>query len=56
MTQLTDPMGAAIHDYYHTGKASRLIVKSSMFEDDEIPVETLFREICELRFVLISLI
>ena len=48
MTQLTDPMGAAIHDYYHTGKASRLIVKSSMFDDDEIPVETLFREVTDM--------
>ena len=43
-----DPMGAAIHDYYHTGKASRLIVKSSMFDDDEIPVETLFRDIVDM--------
>lgn len=39
-----DPMGAAIYDYHKTGKASSLVVHSSMFEDDEIPVETLFRE------------
>lgn len=37
-------MGAAIYDYHKTGKASSLVVHSSMFEDDEIPVETLFRE------------
>jgi SAM-dependent methyltransferase len=39
-----DPMGAAIYDYHKSGKAGQLIVHSSMFEDDEIPVETLFRE------------
>ena len=40
----TDPMGAAIYDYYKTGKADTLIVRSSMFDDDEIPVTSLFRE------------
>ncbi len=39
-----DPMGTAIHDYYHKGSADTLVVHSSMFEDDEIPVDTLFRE------------
>ena len=39
-----DPMGAAIYDYYKTGKADALVVRSSMFDDDEIPVESLFRE------------
>ena len=38
-----DPMGAAIHDYYTTGKADMIMVRSSMFEDDCIPTETLFR-------------
>lgn len=38
-----DPMGAAIYDYYKYGKADRLIVRSSMFDDDEIPVKDLFR-------------
>ena len=38
-----DPMGQAIHDYYHTGKAGKLRVMSSMFYEDEIPVATLFR-------------
>lgn len=39
-----DPMGLAIRDFHKTGKASRLIVHSSMFDDDEIPVNTLFRK------------
>lgn len=39
-----DPMGAAIHDFHRTGKADTLIVRSSMFDDDEIPVPSLFRE------------
>ena len=37
-------MGAAIYDYHKTGKADTLIVRSSMFDDDEIPVKDLFRE------------
>ena len=40
---LKDPMGQAIHDFYHTGKAAKLRVISSMFYEDEIPVKTLFR-------------
>lgn len=43
MMKLNDPMGAAINEYYKTGKAGRLIVRSSMFDDDEIPVKDLFR-------------
>ena len=39
-----DPMGRAIFDYYHTGKAAKLRVFSSMFYEDEIPVATLFRK------------
>lgn len=38
-----DPMGAAILDYHRHGKADTLIVRSSMFDDDEIPVKDLFR-------------
>ena len=38
-----DPMGAAIYDYHKTGKAGKLVVRSSMFDDDEIPVKDLFR-------------
>ena len=48
MNPLIDPMGAAIHDYYHTGKAGKLIVKSTMFEDDEIPVGSLFRDFVQM--------
>ena len=43
-----DPMGRAISDYYHTGKAGKLRVLSSMFYEDEIPVATLFRDFCEM--------
>ncbi|MBO5809155.1 MAG: methyltransferase domain-containing protein [Bacteroidales bacterium] len=38
-----DPMGAAIMDYHKNGKADTLVVRSSMFDDDEIPVSDLFR-------------
>ena len=38
-----DPMGAAIYDYFCYGKAGKLRVFSSQFDEDEIPVETLFR-------------
>ena len=46
-----DPMGAAIHDYFHNGSAGTLIVHSSMFEDDEIPVDTLFRSFEDMPVV-----
>ncbi len=39
-----DPMGAAIYDFHRNGKADVLRVFSSQFEEDEIPVEDLFRE------------
>lgn len=38
-----DPMGAAILDYLATGRAKTLTVMSSMFDDDEMPVDYLFR-------------
>lgn len=38
-----DPMGAAIRDYHLLGKAARLRVMSSMFDEDEMPVDHLFR-------------
>ena len=41
-------MGLAIHDFHNTGKAKKLIVHSSMFDDDEIPVATLFRKFKEM--------
>lgn len=39
-----DPMGAAIYDFHKNGKADVLRVFSSQFEEDEIPVEDLFRD------------
>ena len=36
-------MGAAILDFLKTGKAGKLRVLSSMFEEDEMPVKHLFR-------------
>ena len=41
-------MGRAISDYFHTGKAGKLRVLSSMFYEDEIPVPTLFRTYDEM--------
>ena len=43
-----DPMGRAIFDYFHTKKAAKLRVLSSMFYEDEIPVATLFRSFDEM--------
>mgnify|MGYP006329802339 FL=1 len=38
-----DPMGQAIADYFNRGKAAKLRVFSSQFDEDEIPVNQLFR-------------
>ncbi len=38
-----EPMGRAIADYHKSKKASKLRVFSPMFEEDEIPLTTLFR-------------
>ena len=43
MNSNNDPMGMAIADYHNTGKAERLKVFSPIFEEDEIPLSTLFR-------------
>ena len=43
MNSNNDPMSRAIADYHNTGKADRLKVFSPMFEEDEIPLSTLFR-------------
>ena len=43
-----DPMGAAIADYFHKGRADKLRVFSSQFEEDEIPAEQLFRTFDEM--------
>lgn len=43
-----DPMGMAIHDFYTKGHAGRLRVFSPQFEEDEIPITTLFRTFDEM--------
>ena len=43
MNSKIDPMGRAIADYHKKKKASKLRVFSPMFEEDEIPLTTLFR-------------
>lgn len=48
LTPDKDPMGAAITDYYANGKATKLRVFSSMFDEDEIPVKQLFRNFDEM--------
>ena len=48
MDSKMDPMGRAIADYHKTGKADRLRVFSPMFEEDELPVQTLFRKYEEM--------
>ena len=45
-----DPMGYAIADYHAKGKAGKLRVFSSQFEEDEIPVAQLFRTFDEIQF------
>ena len=44
MNSKMDPMGRAIADYWKNKKADRLRVFSPMFEEDEIPLTTLFRK------------
>lgn len=43
LTPDEDPMGQAIADYYANKETKKLRVLSSMFDEDEIPVEQLFR-------------
>lgn len=43
-----DPMGTAIADYQKNGIAGRLRVFSPNFDEDEIPVDTLFRDFQEM--------
>lgn len=38
-----DPMGLAIRDYFEKGRCARLRVFSPQFDEDEMPVTTLFR-------------
>ena len=48
LTPENDPMGAAITEFYRTGKASKLRVFSSQFDEDELPVAQLFRTFDEM--------
>ena len=43
MNRKKDPIGRAIAEYWETKTADRLRVFSPMFEEDEIPLTTLFR-------------
>ena len=43
-----DPMGKAIADFFAKGKAAKLRVFSSQFDEDEIPVKHLFRTYNEM--------
>lgn len=51
MTINNDPMGAAIADFFATGKAKTLEVLSPMFDDDIMPIETLFRTFPEMQHI-----
>ena len=48
LTPEKDPMGRAIADFYTKGKAAKLRVFSSQFDEDEIPVKHLFRTFDEM--------
>ena len=48
LTPNKDPMGYAIADYYKNGRAGKLRVFSSQFDEDEIPVSQLFRSFDEM--------
>jgi len=48
LTPKKDPMGVAIADYFAKGRAAKLRVFSSQFDEDEIPAEQLFRTFDEM--------
>lgn len=48
MKEEKDPMGRAIADFHAFGKADRLRVFATDFDEDEMPVETLFRKYEEM--------
>lgn len=48
MTKHNDPMGRAIAEFWMSGQAERLRVFSPMFDEDEIPVATLFRDMNDM--------
>ena len=51
MTSNKDPMGRAISEYYMIGSAERLRVFSPMFEEDEMPLQVLFRKYEEMPII-----
>lgn len=51
LPQHKDPMGTAIAEYHRTGRAGTLRVFSSQFDEDEIPVEQLFRSLDEMSSI-----
>ncbi len=48
LSPTNDPMGQAIAEFYANGTASTLRVFSSQFDEDEIPVEQLFRPVKQM--------
>ncbi|MFR9603310.1 MAG: methyltransferase domain-containing protein [Rikenellaceae bacterium] len=48
LTPDQDPMGSAIRDFYTHHKASKLRVLSSQFDEDELPVNQLFRSVKQM--------
>ena len=46
-----DPMGRAIAEYFKNNTADRLRVFSPMFEEDEIPLQTLFRKYEDMPYI-----
>ncbi len=43
-----DPMGQAIADYTRTGKAGKLVVTSTVLDDDVMPIDVLFRDFADM--------
>lgn len=48
MTLQKDPMGRAITEYWKTGDTTPIRIFSPMFDEDEMPVETLFRSFADM--------
>jgi SAM-dependent methyltransferase len=46
-----DPLGCAVIDFYEGKQLHPLIVQSSMFDDDELPVSYLFRTLDEMPLI-----
>ncbi len=48
MEQHKDPMGLAIREYWKTGNTTPIRIYSPMFDEDIMPVETLFRSFADM--------